>query len=387
MITGAKRYDTGDTGTRFAAIDELDSEGGASEEQKVVVLLLDGDHDIFDSSLMELGMEGGLAACQQLSSTGLAWIASQGFSKDDTSFSCYLFVNKATTSFQLARSGTLKSQDGLHHFMKGFNASEFPFVAVDTGGGQTSGKLLQFMAMFLDQGAHVLLGGLQNPLYASFISKLSTSQKSLIALVRTTGAKSPEYDSLGLATTRSFSFLFEKADNLAAMGEEEEPGTHGRESSGESRGKRERGRRGGRKHHHGPQNQHASHACNAYYILGFCASLTDPKAHCPYSHDYEFTAQELEELPQRAKRLPCKTAAKDGPEACEDGDDCLYGHHCEFSKEDCPFGGRCWFDDAGLGHAPSKKTIRKARSDRFASTNTSYSAALSAGVQKMRITT
>ncbi|KAL8292692.1 hypothetical protein RQP46_001304 [Phenoliferia psychrophenolica] len=336
-----------------STLNEDGSDCGDEFPRPLVVLLFHGDHDVFEHRFMSGGAEGGRQCAEALHQATVNHLAKRGFGDESTyRLMAYYFYNKQGLVPHLLRTGAVVDYAGFDQFIKGFNSSRHAFVGVDAGTQKnaTENRVRLYLNIHTEpfSGDVVLIGGLHNPHYAEHLRQLSPQSLAMITLVRTTKLKAVEFDDLpNVQTTRDFQPLFDQRARPTFNF-----GGGGGPFAGRGGGGQKKLGGGGPKIGGGFMDMaslsHALHACNDFYLRpGGCQRAAAGFA-CPYSHDFTFTDAEWTELPLRARRTPCKMFKHGGN--CLDGNQCIWGHECGYTAQDCPHGRACWFLKAGMKH-------------------------------------
>ncbi|KAF6753138.1 hypothetical protein DFP72DRAFT_903430 [Ephemerocybe angulata] len=347
-----------------------------------IVVLVDGDGAIFDLDLISEGLSGGHKAASKLSET----IKKQYSNRTHLELSVHVFLNKHGLATKFARIKRMDARNKLNEFVVGFNQASERFVMADVGyakeGADAKIKAFLEAEIRLPQTETVIFAGchdngyvtaLRSHITSGFEHKLTLLQsyddfavgikdlnlpvlaipglfiRDNLDLLETPAATytdlpppstpSPVPQPLPTQTPRHRERSRKRADSRAesvASGYEQ-PSDQTGPSNGENGG--------GLQNPTGmqinpalPLHAQKPQICvNHYLVPGGCKFQRG----CKFSHFYELTPSQLDQLRAKSKGYPCTNILKG--QTCHFGDSCIYGHKCQYSV-------RCKYKKAGKCH-------------------------------------
>ncbi|BGP42133.1 hypothetical protein JCM10449v2_006136 [Rhodotorula kratochvilovae] len=349
-------------------------------KQAVVILNLQGD--LFDTALIAQGEEGGKIASAEVHRLVLEEMAKE--TPEAVDVAVYLVANDKS-------EGEHDEPTPYELFLDGFKASPRLSMVVNPIEAKLGGmnRVLQLLWFHLPTATRVFLGSIHRNYGAIYIEKLSAEVRSKITLVETvvvSPAMRKLVDHGGYSSTKSFKGLFTDMTYGVGLGippskylvprEEREEGdaeeSTGKTTTGEDEERtpsspmaRTSSEAGPTLQQDGPKQSTYPPAvvpngsfkvpelrfdkpwpCNFFY-LAKCGCVNFDT--CRFSHDYHFRPWEWKAYPLLVKSTLCANLRDAG--MCRWGDDCIFGHHCPYTVEGCPYRERCRFAPAGLPHS------------------------------------
>ncbi|KAF8922523.1 hypothetical protein CPB85DRAFT_1267926 [Mucidula mucida] len=290
------------------------------EDHPIILVLVDGDGNIFADDLLRQGRVGGRNA---------ATLLTKGITENVTNINgriasrarlwVTVYCNKQGLSETLCNNNVC-TVDDFDNFCLGFNQATPLFSIIDVGQGKEAAdaKIKEYLRVFspLPQMALIYFGGGHDNGYSSTLASLET-EGLLDKVILLSGYKElalelqhlrlPAVHIDGLFRPTKVPSHLTKFKNYKTSSENSQEVEH----------------MAGRQRKMKPGVNPVP--CTFFY-LGTC----NKGAKCAYSHDYELTPENYEEMRRLAKRFPCAIINKG--RTCPLGDDCFSSHYCPHGK-------------------------------------------------------
>ncbi|KAF9044719.1 hypothetical protein BDZ89DRAFT_1058812 [Hymenopellis radicata] len=294
------------------------------EDHPIILVIIDGDGNIFADELLRQGRVGGRNAATLLTkgiTENITYINGRVASRARLWVTVY--CNKQGLSETLCNNNICTAED-FEGFCIGFNQATPLFSIIDVGPGKEAAdaKIKEYLRVFslLPQMALIYFGGGHDNGYSSTLASLET-EGLLDKVILLHGYKElalelqhlrlPAVHIDGLFRPTKVPSHTTKFKNYKTS-----PENH---QEAEDAGRKRKMKPGV------PMNKQNPVPCTFFY-LGTC----NKGAKCAYSHDYELTPENYEEMRRLAKRFPCAMINKG--KTCPLGDDCFSSHNCPHGK-------------------------------------------------------
>ncbi|KIJ32342.1 hypothetical protein M422DRAFT_70627 [Sphaerobolus stellatus SS14] len=356
------------------------------ERESIALVLIDGDGNIFDDSLLKRGKEGGFEAAQLLTEMILSDCAESVSLNKPIQLWTYIFLNLKGLQNTLASTGICTATD-FEAFVIGFNQANSRLAICDVHSGKeaadakikgithgcipvlVSYSFLAYLQSWTRFGHTIKVyfgGGHDNGYYPTLSELRTEGLLEKIVLLQGYQEIAHEIDSLHLPLLSSNGlFRSEKIPSKYAAFHAKRPPTPPSPVSISSKNSEskpllyavavsaspeqlparrqqtelltEDGRRLRKINPNKELHKHDPPPCNLFY-LAKCAK----GASCRFGHDYILNEEHLETLKMNSKKSPCQAINSDSP--CPFGDNCMMGHKCPQGPQ-CFHRklGNCWF--------------------------------------------
>jgi hypothetical protein len=391
----------------------------AQERDPFVLVLLDGNANIFTKDLLSKGEKGGQEAASYLFEVVSTFIAEQLHHLEAPRIILRIYANFKLMSEMLAKLKIIDRPGTFDEFVRGLNGSQPLFDLIDAG-STTKDKVIEgFAASSTDcHCRHIILGCSSDDKYAKLLDQTKQGHDlTRLTLLETLAFENDVATLKTSFSTTKFDKVFRTTKltlptppaipkgplpgvvaQLPALARVESNGTTGSASSAStpaitwanlasqptptppkpavvacaptprptSANKTiDRNRHGQRIDkvdntipNHELQRIKKLKLCNIYYLQGsqFCTPSSNNGHPCSHSHSYNLTKAEKNVLREVARMTPCYYKME-----CEDPE-CIYGHKCPQSKEgsnECWYGEDCRF--YGWGHGVDMRVVKTLR--------------------------
>ncbi|KIJ32372.1 hypothetical protein M422DRAFT_213923 [Sphaerobolus stellatus SS14] len=350
-----------------ALASRLSSIDSARDRDSIILVVIDGDGNIFKEDLLKRGKDGGREAAQILHEHIWAHCSSLVNGKLSAQLWTYMFLNLKGLQGTLVATGICTATE-FEDFITGFNQANPRFTINDVHSGKEAAdtKIKTYLQTWSRFGQVLRVyfgGGHDNGYYPTLAELQSEGLLDKVTLLRgyqdiaheigslrlptlsigslfmsskippkqpTTTVKQPSPPPSPVAIKKETKTLVQKAATSASPEQLPPLGSQLTELVTADGRQLKRLNPNVKLHKNDPP------PCNAFY-LSSCN-----KVDCKFSHDYVFTAEQFEKLKAIVKKSPCPFVNSGA--ICPLGDKCTMGHKCPRGAQCFHHKGKkCWF--------------------------------------------